>query len=252
MAPIPNGVFIPAVLQWALSHPWFQSPPPRSGGHEHFGQEFVDAFVERCSGSVRAKQELQQYSAPLQQQQQQHQHSALVESELLQHRQQSVPIHQQQQEQQCTLMELHSAPVQQQQQLQLTRNMVRTALELTAVSIVASIRLHVGPIKVVGGGGGLVGGRPAGGRVMLSGGGARNPTLVARLRTLAPELTWLTTEAAGIHPDANQAVAFAVLGYLTLAGSCGNTLATGARELSVLGKICHPGAGKSIPSFPKL
>jgi len=233
-------VFIPAVLQWALSHPWFQSPPPRSGGHEHFGQEFVDAFVERCSGSAPVKQELQQHSAPLQQQhhqqQQQQQHSAPVKSELLQHQQ-------------------HSVPVQQQLQLQLTRNMVRTALELTAVSIVASIRLHVGPIKVGGGGGGgggLIGGRPAGGRVMLSGGGARNPTLVARLRTLAPELTWLTTEEAGIHPDANQAVAFAVLGYLTLAGSCGNTLATGARELSVLGKICHPGAGKSIPSFPRL
>jgi hypothetical protein len=54
--------------------------------------------------------------------------------------------------------------------------------------------------------------------VLLSGGGANNPVLVARLKELAPELRWLTTAQAGVDPDAKEAVGFAVLGYLTLAG----------------------------------
>ena len=240
--PLHHGVFIPAVLRWALSHPWFQTPPPRTGGHEHFGKEFVNGFVERCGrecGSTGEGDHLkQQHSVPEQQQKQQ-QHFVLVNAE----------------QQQLVVVQQHSAAYVNAGATQLTRNMIRTALELTAVSIVASIRLHVGPIKLAGSGsvgGRLIGGRRAGGRVMLSGGGTRNPTLVARLRTLAPELTWLTTEEAGVHPDAKEAMGLAVLGYLTLAGSCGDTLATGAQELSVLGKICHPGVGKGIPSFPKL
>ena len=88
--------------------------------------------------------------------------------------------------------------------------------------------------------------------MLLSGGGANNSTLVARLRELAPELRWLTTSEAGVDPDAKEAVGFAVLGYLTLAGCVGNSHATGAKELSVLGKICHPGLGKAIPTFEAL
>lgn len=117
---------------------------------------------------------------------------------------------------------------------------VRTALELTAVSIVASIRDHV------------AGRLPAGFSVLLSGGGAKNPKLVERLEALAPELRWLTTAEVGVDPDAKEAVGFAVLGYLTLAGGAGNTVATGARSTSVLGKICHPGRGKTIPTFQAL
>ena len=95
---------------------------------------------------------------------------------------------------------------------------------------------------------------------MLSGGGANNPVLVERLKSLAPELRWRTTAGAGacggagggVDPDAKEAVGFAVLGYLTLAGARGNTTATGARVTSVLGKICHPGPGKTIPTFEPL
>ena len=104
---------------------------------------------------------------------------------------------------------------------------------------------------------------------MLSGGGANNPVLVDRLKSLAPELRWRTTAGAGgagggggagvggagdggVDPDAKEAVGFAVLGYLTLAGVQGNTIATGARVTSVLGKICHPGPGKTIPIFEPL
>lgn len=117
---------------------------------------------------------------------------------------------------------------------------VRTALELTAVSIVASIRDHVAAPP------------SAGLSVLLSGGGAKNPALVARLEALAPELRWLTTAEVGVDPDAKEAVGFAVLGYLTLAGGAGNTVATGARSTTVLGKICHPGPGKTIPAFQAL
>ena len=94
------------------------------------------------------------------------------------------------------------------------------------------------------------GAQPSARCVLLSGGGANNPMLLKRLRALAPEFRWVTTVEAGVDPGAKEAVGFAVLGYLTLTGRAGNTpAATGARSTSVLGKICHPGLGKTIPTF---
>ena len=208
-----QGRVVPSALTWALAHRFFGTSPPRSGGHEHFGSEFARAFYERCDASSDRGR---------------------LPSDV-------------------------------------TCDALRTALELTAVTIVDSIRSHVGPIggsfSLPQGDGGDDGvdwarvatsasargpGRDDRGCVLLSGGGANNSTLVARLRELAPELRWLTTSEAGVDPDAKEAVGFAVLGYLTLAGCVGNSHATGAKELSVLGKICHPGLGKAIPTFEAL
>lgn len=78
--------------------------------------------------------------------------------------------------------------------------------------------------------------------VILGGGGASNPTLVAMLgRRLVP--TCVTThEALGLSSDAKEAMAFAVLAYETIHGRPGNLPAcTGAGTRTVLGKIT-PGA----------
>jgi anhydro-N-acetylmuramic acid kinase len=102
---------------------------------------------------------------------------------------------------------------------------VATAVELTARSIAAAVAQWT----------------PAGVEVVASGGGCHHPGLV---RALAGHLT-----AQGQHPlrrfdelffpgDAKEAVAFALLGYLTLHGQPGNLpAATGAGGPRVLGTV---------------
>jgi anhydro-N-acetylmuramic acid kinase len=73
--------------------------------------------------------------------------------------------------------------------------------------------------------------------VLVSGGGARNPTLVSMLeRELAPRRLVVFDEEY-FDAEAKEAVAFALLGYLHLMGMPGNIpRATGARGPRVLGK----------------
>jgi anhydro-N-acetylmuramic acid kinase len=73
--------------------------------------------------------------------------------------------------------------------------------------------------------------------VIVSGGGALNPTLMAMLRAVIPARV-LTTGDFGLPVEAKEAVAFAVLAYETWHGRPGNLpSATGARHPVVLGSI---------------
>ncbi len=74
--------------------------------------------------------------------------------------------------------------------------------------------------------------------VIVSGGGAYNPTLMALLRRdLAPARV-LTTAEMGLPVEAKEAVAFAVMAYETWHGRPGNVpAATGARRAVILGNI---------------
>jgi anhydro-N-acetylmuramic acid kinase len=75
-------------------------------------------------------------------------------------------------------------------------------------------------------------------RMIVSGGGARNSTLLARLAARLDAARVETSDAMGIPVDAKEAIAFAVLGYETLRGRAGNVpAATGARHPVVLGAI---------------
>ncbi len=78
--------------------------------------------------------------------------------------------------------------------------------------------------------------------LLVSGGGVRNRTLMRALgETLAPVPVRSLDAAAGMDPDAKEAVAFAVLANETLFGRPGNLpAATGAAGLRVLGKIVLP------------
>lgn len=101
---------------------------------------------------------------------------------------------------------------------------VATATALTARSIAAAYRDHAAP--------------GTGAEVVISGGGARNPTLVAMLRDLvAPRPVRLFDELY-YDAEAKEGVAFALLAHLHLAGVPGNvTGATGARGPRILGKL---------------
>jgi anhydro-N-acetylmuramic acid kinase len=78
----------------------------------------------------------------------------------------------------------------------------------------------------------------AGARVIVSGGGARNRTLVTRLAARLGTARVEPSDAMGLSVDAKEAIAFAVLGYETLRGRAANVpAATGASRRVVLGAI---------------
>lgn len=96
-----------------------------------------------------------------------------------------------------------------------------TLTELTAVTIANQVRLNDGCD-----------------RLLVCGGGSRNPLLMARLGTLLTGTEVATTDAVGINGDDMEALAFAWLAYRTLSGLPGNLPAvTGAKQASVLGAV---------------
>jgi len=96
-----------------------------------------------------------------------------------------------------------------------------TLAELTAVSVSEQVLLSGGCD-----------------RLLVCGGGSRNPLLMARLAGLLPGTEVSTTDKAGISGDDMEALAFAWLAWRTVAGLPGNLPSvTGAREASVLGAV---------------
>jgi len=96
-----------------------------------------------------------------------------------------------------------------------------TLVELTAMSIAEQVMLSGGAE-----------------RLLVCGGGGRNPLLMARLAALLPGIEVATTDEAGISGDDMEALAFAWLAWRTVAGLPGNLPSvTGASAASVLGAI---------------
>lgn len=76
--------------------------------------------------------------------------------------------------------------------------------------------------------------------LIVAGGGARNPLLIAYLAAFLPIIKLMPADAFGVPADAKEAFAFAVLGYVAFHGHANNLpSATGARHPTVLGKICY-------------
>ncbi|QKG57591.1 anhydro-N-acetylmuramic acid kinase [Hymenobacter sp. BRD128] len=96
-------------------------------------------------------------------------------------------------------------------------DLLATLVELTASAVAQAVRHYLGP--------------PYAAELLVSGGGAHNATLLAALARYLPASRLLSTAAAGVPPDAKEAVLFAVLANETLAGN--STLG--------LGKISLPG-----------
>lgn len=97
-----------------------------------------------------------------------------------------------------------------------------TLLELTAVSIVASLKQAQQNTQTL----------------LVCGGGAHNGALMARLAALLPGTRISSTADQGIDPDWVEAMAFAWLAHCCLEGIAGNRPSvTGATGLRVLGAI---------------
>jgi anhydro-N-acetylmuramic acid kinase len=114
-------------------------------------------------------------------------------------------------------------------------DLVATLTELTARTIADAYRRWVIPLGVD--------------EVVVTGGGARNPTLVARISALLDPLPVRDGSVLGVDPDAKEAVAFALLAWAHLRGIPANVPeATGAAGPRVLGSFT-PGAraGTSTP-----
>ncbi len=102
-------------------------------------------------------------------------------------------------------------------------DILATATSFTAQSIALSLRRFAPRM-------------PA--RLVVGGGGSRNPTLLRMLQEALPEVTVQTQENLGLDSDAKESVAFAILANESLFGICNNApSATGAKHPVVMGRI---------------
>ena len=100
-----------------------------------------------------------------------------------------------------------------------------TLTELTARSIALHVREYATDAR----------------RLFVCGGGAHNVHLMRRLERNLPEMKIDTTQAAGLHPDWVEAVAFAWLAMRTIRNQTGNLPSvTGASRKVVLGTVHSP------------
>ncbi len=106
-------------------------------------------------------------------------------------------------------------------------DLVRTATLLTPLSIAAAIHRWVLPRARVS-------------QLILAGGGARNPLIVAQLRAALTGIEIISSGVLGVPADAKEAFAFALLAHETLHRRPSNLPgATGAARPAILGKICY-------------
>jgi anhydro-N-acetylmuramic acid kinase len=102
---------------------------------------------------------------------------------------------------------------------------IATLTELTARSLAVNYRLHLGFIPD---------------EIILTGGGANNPALVAAIGRQLPGVTIQSCQSFGWPPQSIEPAAFALLAALRLEGKPGNLPATtGARHAVLLGQICE-------------
>ncbi|HEY1471986.1 MAG TPA: anhydro-N-acetylmuramic acid kinase [Candidatus Acidoferrum sp.] len=104
-------------------------------------------------------------------------------------------------------------------------DLIRTTTEFTVASVVDALKRFVlRKTKVQ--------------QLIVSGGGARNPLILAQLTALLTPMEVLTSSKLGVPEEAKEAYAFAILAYETWNRRAGNLpSATGAEREAVLGKI---------------
>jgi anhydro-N-acetylmuramic acid kinase len=104
-------------------------------------------------------------------------------------------------------------------------DLMRTLLELTVESIALSYERFIFPKWKIE-------------EVILSGGGARNPVLVERLKKRLNHIEFSNSDDYGIPADAKEAIAFAILANELISGNFANLPSvTGAKRRVPLGKI---------------
>jgi anhydro-N-acetylmuramic acid kinase len=108
-------------------------------------------------------------------------------------------------------------------------DIVRTATIFTALSILDAFHRFVVPRAKIT-------------ELIVSGGGAHNPLLMAQIELGLSGIQVRGSGELGVPEDAKEAYAFAVLAYETLHRRPANVPgATGAKRPAVLGKVCYAG-----------
>jgi anhydro-N-acetylmuramic acid kinase len=103
--------------------------------------------------------------------------------------------------------------------------LVRTATLFTSLSIAEAFRRFILPRARVD-------------ELIVAGGGARNPLMMAQLAAALPRIKIIEADRFGVAAEAKEAFAFAVLAYEAYHGRANNLpSATGARHPAVLGKL---------------
>jgi anhydro-N-acetylmuramic acid kinase len=111
-------------------------------------------------------------------------------------------------------------------------SLMRTVTIFTALSVLDALHRWVLPRHPIH-------------ELIVSGGGAHNPLLMAQLQAGLRGIRMTSSAEFGVPQDAKEAFAFAILAYETLHGRPANIpRATGARRPAILGKICYPPRAK--------
>jgi anhydro-N-acetylmuramic acid kinase len=108
------------------------------------------------------------------------------------------------------------------------RDLIATLTALTARSIGDAIRRFIMPLGPVD-------------QVVVTGGGGKNPTLLAMLKAELQPMNMIRAEDLSVSGEALEAIAFVILAYEFLCLRPGNLpSATGARAPAILGKLTLP------------
>jgi anhydro-N-acetylmuramic acid kinase len=106
-------------------------------------------------------------------------------------------------------------------------DLIRATTVFTALSIVDALNRFVLPKTKIH-------------QLIVSGGGAHNPLILAQLAAALPQIEIVRSPQLGVPEDAKEAFAFAILAYETFHGRPSNLpSATGARHPAILGKISN-------------
>jgi len=106
-------------------------------------------------------------------------------------------------------------------------DLIRAATLFTALSVADALHRFVLPKTKIA-------------QLIVSGGGAHNPLILAQLAALLPGVQLAPSSQFGVPEDAKEAYAFALLAYETFHQRASNLpSATGARGPAILGKICY-------------
>jgi anhydro-N-acetylmuramic acid kinase len=111
-------------------------------------------------------------------------------------------------------------------------DLVRTATVFTSLSIADAFRRFIFPRARID-------------QLIVAGGGARNPFMMAQLAAVLPGIEILPSSRFGVPSEAKEAFAFAVLAYQAFHGRANNLpSATGAKHSVVMGKLAYGAAGR--------
>jgi anhydro-N-acetylmuramic acid kinase len=106
-------------------------------------------------------------------------------------------------------------------------DLIRVATIFTALTVVDALNRFVLPKHKIR-------------QLIVSGGGAKNPVILAQIAAALPQMEILPSSQLGVPEDAKEAYAFALLAYETWHQRPSNIpSATGARRPAILGKICY-------------